>query len=343
MTKKPGIIIDQRFFEHFINQDSHENPQRLRGLYLSLNSDKYLDSFTRFKPREAGMDDILGIHSEFYIEQIRQHALSEDPYSYDKDTYLMDMSLYTAKLAAGGCLELADRIMAQEIDYGFALIRPPGHHAEPGRGMGFCILNNVAMTAAYLQNKYDLSRILIVDFDIHHCNGTQEAFFETDKVLVLSIHQKEIFPFTGDSDEVGVFQGLGHTINIPVYPQYGDVEYTYLAGKLFQCLAEQYMPQFILVSAGYDGHVEESISDTTLSTKWYGDVTAMLRNMAKKVCDNRLLFILEGGYNRISLEASILATLDSLVTPSIPQDSIIMSDRAENILKNHPINQYWTL
>ena len=162
----------------------------------------------------------------------------------------MEQSIYTAQLATGGCLDLADRLLGGDLDSGFALIRPPGHHAEPGRGMGFCVFNNVSITAEYLRKQYGLNRILIIDFDAHHGNGTQEAFYDTDEVMVMSLHQRDIFPFSGDASELGAEKGLGYTINVPVYSQFGDAEYTFLLGRLLQVVAEQYLPQIILVSAG---------------------------------------------------------------------------------------------
>jgi acetoin utilization deacetylase AcuC-like enzyme len=255
----------------------------------------------------------------------------------------MEHSLHIAELAAGGCLELADRLMAGEIDSGFALIRPPGHHAEPGRGMGFCIFNNVSITAQYLRRKYKLNRILIVDFDAHHGNGTQEVFFDTDEVLFLSLHQRGIFPFSGEMTEVGTGKGEGYTINIPVFPQFGDAEYTFLLGRILQSVVEQYLPQIILVSAGYDGHKDETISGTLLSTEWYGLITAMLKQYAHEACGNRLLMVLEGGYNPVSLEASVLATFESLLTPRQDKIGVFFSERANQLIKNHPLRNYWTL
>ena len=343
MNKKPGLVFDQRYFYHRIEQSSPENPRRLQNLYQVLNGPDYKGKFIHIPPRMARSDDIEAVHSTFYINQLREHALSENPYSYDRDTYLMEETIPTAELAVGGCLELADRIMAEEINYGFALVRPPGHHAEPGRGMGFCVFNNVALTAAYLLNTYKLNRILIVDFDIHHGNGTQEAFYDSNQVMLLSLHQNSLFPFSGKETETGRESGKGYTINIPVFPQFGDPEYTYLLGRLMQNLVEQYQPQIILVSAGFDGHRDETISATNLSTKWFGVATSILRQYAREVCDNRLLFILEGGYNPVSLEASILATLESLWSKNIPKTGIFPAKRAEKLLFDHPLREFWSI
>lgn len=338
-----GLVFDNRLFDHKIDKHSPENPDRIRNLYRRLASLEYEGRYEKVVPRELSVEDVKSVHSSLYIEQLREHSVRPDPYSYDKDTYLMEQSMHTAQLAAGGCLTLTDRIMSGELDNGFALIRPPGHHAEIGRGMGFCIFNNVALTAEYLRSVYGLNRILIVDFDVHHGNGTQDVFVESNEVMFLSLHQKGIFPFSGEADEIGADKGRGYTINVPVYSQFGDVEYTFLMGRLLQGLVEQYMPQFILVSAGYDAHQDDSISATNISTDWFGTATTMLKQYALESCDGRILFILEGGYNPKTLEASALATVDSLLKPNNGKVGVMHSARAEKILINHPVREFWTI
>lgn len=342
MNSKVGFLVDDRYLDHAISRTSPENPERIRRL-ASIVRERYAGKCLSCQARTADSTDIEAVHSPFYLQQLRDHIVRSDPYSYDRDTYLMEHSFYVAELAAGGCLELADRLMAGEIDYGFALIRPPGHHAEPGRGMGFCVFNNVSITAQYLRRKYQLNRILILDFDAHHGNGTQEVFYDTDEVLVISVHQRGIFPFTGEATEVGTGNGEGHTINIPVFPQFGDVEYTFLLGRILQSVVEQYLPQIILVSAGYDAHKDETISGTLLTTEWYGLITRMLKQYAHDACEDRLLMVLEGGYNPVSLEASVLATFESLLLPRQDKIGIFYSERANQLLKDHPARSYWTL
>jgi acetoin utilization deacetylase AcuC-like enzyme len=343
INKAPGVLFDRRYFEHSISQISLENAGRVRNLYHVLETNQYAERLSTFRAREASHSDIEAVHSSFYLEQLREHVNVENPYSYDRDTYLMEQSLYTAGLAAGGCLELADRIINGEINYGFALIRPPGHHAEPGRGMGFCIFNNVAITAQYLRRVYGLQRILVVDFDVHHGNGTQSVFWESEQVFFLSIHQEKLFPFTGDSREVGGEQGQGYTINLPVYPQFGDQEYLFLLSRVLSGVVEQYLPQIILVSAGFDGHHQDPISRIQLTTEWYGVVTELLKFLAHEACGDRLLFILEGGYNPVSLEASVLAVMDRLLCPPGKRPGVAYSERAAKILAQHPLHAFWTL
>ena len=338
-----GLVFDNRYLHHSIDKPSLENPNRLHNVYMHLQQKLMQDCFIHIQPRDAVDTEINAVHSPFYMDQLRKHAIKEDPFSYDKDTYLMDDSLPTARLAAGGCFTLADRIMEKDIDYGFGLIRPPGHHATPGRGMGFCIFNNIALTAEYLRDKYGLSRILILDFDVHHANGTQEAFYDSKEVMVFSIHQTDIFPFSGLAQEVGEKDGKGYTINIPVHPQFGNSEYTYLLGRTLQGVVEQFMPQFILVSAGFDGHSEDSISGTTLTSDWFATITHILRRHAAESCENRLLYILEGGYNPVSLEKSIFASMDALLQDKFAKPGILPVSRADKLLENHPMRQYWTI
>lgn len=343
MNSRVGLVVDDRYLAHSIHQPSPENPGRIRHL-APIVRELYGQRCKVFPAREAEIKDIERVHSTFYMEQLKEHSVKADPFSYDLDTYLMEHSLHTAQLAAGGCLELADRLVSGELDCGFAMIRPPGHHAEAGRGMGFCVFNNVCITAEYLRKKYGLNRILILDFDAHHGNGTQEIFYESDEVFVVSLHQQDLFPFTGKASEVGVGRGVGYTVNVPVYAQFGDSEYTFLLGRLLQAIVEQYLPQIILISAGYDGHRDETISGTNLTTEWFGLATSMLKQYAKDACDGRLLMVLEGGYNAQSLEVSVLQTLESLLKSGDNKKiGILHSERASNLLNNHPLRSHWTL
>ena len=342
MNSRVGLMADERLLLHAIPGRSPENPERLRRLLPRLR-ERYQGHCHFFPANLPKPGEIEAVHSPFYLEQLREHQVRSEPFSYDRDTYLMEHSLEVAELAAGGCIDLAERIMDGEIDLGMALVRPPGHHAEPGRGMGFCILNNVAITARYLGRRHGLKRILILDFDAHHGNGTQEVFYESDEVLFISLHQRDLFPFTGKAEEIGGGQGQGYTINVPVHPQFGDPEYTYLLGRILQGVVEQYLPQFILVSAGYDGHRDETISGTTLSTSWFGLVTSMLKQYARDSCDGRLMLVLEGGYNAVALAASVEATIDALLGERRGRIGILFSERGHQLLKDHPLHQRWGL
>lgn len=342
MNNRIGLVFDERYLRHKTAKRSLENPERLRFLTSAVQQ-RYAGRYNLCPPREATVEEVEAVHSRFYLDQIREHAAHPNPFSYDPDTYLMEESLYTAGLAAGGCLALADEIVNGNLDYGYALIRPPGHHAEPGRGMGFCVMNNIAITAQYLRKHYGLNRILILDFDVHHGNGTQEIFYESDEVLFASLHQRDLFPGTGKADQTGSEDGCGYTFNVEVHPQFGDTEYTFLIGRLLQGVIEQFLPQIILVSAGYDGHKDDTISSTLLTTSWFGTVATMLKQYAGEACDGRLLFVLEGGYNIDSLQASVLATLDSLLAPPVTRVGVPYSERGESVLKKHPLKNRWNI
>jgi len=346
MKKKLGVVADHRYFDHAITLESLECPARLRDVYGAIRRPPYVDHLRAYPSREIAAEELLAVHSQFYIDQIRSAGVHANPYSYDKDTYLMEDSLATAQLAAGGCLVLAEAIMSGEVDRGFALVRPPGHHADTGRGSGFCILNNVALTARYLIDRHGLERILIVDFDVHHGNGTQEIFYQEDKVLYFSIHEEHLFPFSGGVGEFGGQAGYGYNINIPIPAQYGDAEFNYIFGKAVQNIAEQYLPQIILVSAGFDGHLEERISSTRLTTGGYRGLAETLKYLAGEYGNNRLLYVLEGGYNIASLRDSILATLDALMQAKVRKPGFALAPRADHLLKKSiykVLGEKWTI
>jgi acetoin utilization deacetylase AcuC-like enzyme len=342
MTDATGILFDNRLFRHVVDAQTPENPERLRRLHQRLEEKALRDRFHRIGAQPADPNLIERVHTPFYLEQIRTHTRGSDPFAYDRDTYLMAESLECALLAAGGCVQLAEAIVSGAVQRGFALVRPPGHHAEAGRGMGFCVLNNAAVTATWLIEHYGFSRILIFDFDVHHGNGTQEIFYERDEVLVVSFHQNDLFPFSGRAGEVGEGPGRGFTLNVPVFPQYGDGEYTYLAGTVLRAVVEQYLPQMIIVSAGFDGHRDDPISKTELTSGWFGTITFFLRELAKEVCDGRLLMLLEGGYNPVSLEDAALAVLDSLTADAVHRVGILHSPRAARLICDHPAKSFWT-
>jgi len=334
MTKKIGIVADSQFYDHRALNAVAECPERLRRIYFNIRKPEFQDLLCFYRPRSATMQELLAIHSSFYLDQLRIHCAGKSQFAYDKDTYLMEDSFYTAGLAVGGCLTLADALLADEIDYGFALIRPPGHHAEAGRGMGFCIFNNIAATAAYLRDHYGLERILIFDFDAHHCNGTQEIFYEDDRVLVFSIHQANLFPpRSGLVGEVGAGRGTGYNINIPVYPAFGDTEYNCLLGRVLQEVICQYQPQIMLVSAGFDGHIHDTISQLCLSTEWYAQVTHTLKHYCREYSANKLIYVLEGGYNLQYLEESVMAVLKAMAEPVDDKIGYPFSSRTQELIR----------
>jgi len=344
MNKKIGIIKHSDFLLHESNENKLEKPNRLLDIYNYFENTP--QNFMFYAAKKISEENLKKVHSSFYTEQIKKYSSRDTIYNYDKDTYINKYTYDVARLAAGGCCVLADKIMNNDIDKGFAMVRPPGHHAEVGRAMGFCIFNNIALTAQHLIDNYNLNRILVIDFDAHHGNGTQEIFYENDKVLFLSIHQKNLFPLSGKCNEIGVGKGLGYNINIPVHAFFGDKEYYYIFGNLIQQIAEVYLPQIILVSAGFDGHIDDTSSKLQITDKGFAGITKYLKYFANKFCDGKLLYVLEGGYNKTTLYSGLLAVLEELKSPESTLPGFMLSDRAEKIFKTElptELKQKWSL
>jgi acetoin utilization deacetylase AcuC-like enzyme len=225
------------------------------------------------------------------------------------DTVMSSKSYEVALMAAGGAMLATEAILSDKVQNAFALIRPPGHHAGPNYGAGFCLFNNIAIAVRHAQRDFNLRRILIADYDTHHGNGTQDIFYEDSSALYLSIHQSPLYPGTGQQDEVGLGEGKGYTINMPLPPGSGDVNYTRTFKEVLLPAARRFRPEMIFVSVGYDAHWADSIANMNLSVAGYAQLSSCLRQLADELCHGRLLFCLEGGYNLKALAASVIATL----------------------------------
>jgi acetoin utilization deacetylase AcuC-like enzyme len=222
-------------------------------------------------------------------------------------------SLTAAYLAAGGALAAVDAIMSRHVDHVFCPVRPPGHHAEAGGAMGFCLLNNVAIAARYVQKKHGLSRVLIVDWDVHHGNGTQHSFEEDPSVLFFSTHQYPHYPGTGHATERGRGAGEGYTINVPMKSGEGDEEYRAVFQKSLVPAADDFKPEFVIISAGFDAHKDDPLASMRLTEDGYADLTGIVANIAKRHAGGRVLSSLEGGYDLRALAASVDCHIQALL------------------------------
>jgi acetoin utilization deacetylase AcuC-like enzyme len=220
-------------------------------------------------------------------------------------------------MAAGGVLELADKLVAAEINSGFALVRPPGHHAERNRAMGFCIFNNIAIGARYLEKKHKVSRILVVDFDLHHGNGTQHSFYKDSKILYFSTHQYPYYPGTGWYEEIGEGEGKGYTVNVPLSYGMGDSDYAYIFEEVLMPLADLYKPEIVLVSAGFDNYYHDPLGGMKVTEEGFAVMTRILMNIADKHCGGKMLFALEGGYDLKGLASSVKAVIMEMKDSSV--------------------------
>jgi acetoin utilization deacetylase AcuC-like enzyme len=213
----------------------------------------------------------------------------------------------------GGVLRGVDAVMTGEVNHAFALVRPPGHHATPDEAMGFCLFNNVAIAAKYALGKYNLKRVLIVDFDVHHGNGTEEIFYTDPKVLYFSTHQYPHYPGTGAIGDDGAGEGKGANVNVPLPAFCGDREYKRAYEEILVPVARRFQPQLILVSAGYDNHWADQLSAMQLTVDGFAEIVAIVKRLADELCQGRLLFSLEGGYNLEALSQSVKATFEVLL------------------------------
>jgi len=308
---KTGIVKDWRYVEHNMGAGHPESPERIRAIYERLEKEKELDSLSVIAPRPATEKELALIHTQEYIEQIKETAGCERTF-LDPDTSTSPRSYEVALLAAGGLIEAADRVMDGKVQNAFALVRPPGHHAEASQAKGFCIFNNVAIAAQYLVEKRGLRRILIVDWDLHHGNGTQNAFYSRDDILFFSTHQFPYYPGSGHWSEVGKGKGEGFTVNVPLGPGKTDDDFLFIYRKLLSPIAAAYKPEFILVSAGFDIFAGDPLGGMEVSVTGFGILAGELMNLAKQTAQNRLLFTLEGGYNLFGLQDGVRSVLLAL-------------------------------
>ncbi|MEK7300962.1 MAG: histone deacetylase, partial [Nitrospirota bacterium] len=290
-----------------------ESPNRLRAIMQQLEQSGTRAQLTQIEPRMAEDEWITRVHTAAYLASLKQHAPTSGRVPLDPDTSMSPGSLIAAYLAAGGALAAVDAIMTKQVDHVFCAVRPPGHHAEASRAMGFCLLNNVAIAARYAQKKHGLSRVLIVDWDVHHGNGTQHSFEDDPSVLFFSTHQFPHYPGTGRESERGRGAGEGYTINVPMEAGEGDDEYRAIFHKVLVPAAEAFRPELVIISAGFDAHKDDPLASMGLTESGYAELTGIVAGIAKKYAQGRILSSLEGGYNLTALAASVDAHVRGLL------------------------------
>jgi acetoin utilization deacetylase AcuC-like enzyme len=310
---KTGLVYHPAYLEHDMGRDHPESPNRLLAIMQQLERSGTIARLLSIEPRKAEDEWITEIHSKKYVAALNQHAPSSGRVSLDSDTSMGPGSLAAAYLAAGGALAAVDAIQSGQVDHVFCAVRPPGHHAEAGRAMGFCLFNNVAVAARYVQKKHGLKNVLIVDWDVHHGNGTQHSFEEDPSVLFFSTHQYPHYPGTGRATERGKGSGEGFTINVPMEPGQGDDEYRAIFLKYLVPVAEKFKPEFVIISAGFDAHKDDPLANMCLTEEGYSELTRIVAGIAKRHAGGRILSSLEGGYNLSALAASVDAHIQALL------------------------------
>jgi acetoin utilization deacetylase AcuC-like enzyme len=285
-----GVVIDPRYLEHDTGRGHPERPARIAVLEELVRG---LPGIAQVSPRPATPEELTLVHAEGYFDEVQQ-TRDLPAYAFDPDTHTSARSFDTACLAAGGLLAVIDEVIGGRFHNGFAFVRPPGHHAERGRAMGFCLFNNVAVGAAYLRARHGLDRVAIIDWDVHHGNGTQHAFEADPHVLFVSTHQYPFYPGTGAADEIGRGEGAGFTVNLPFPAGFGDAEYLDAFRSVVVPVIEAYAPQFILISAGFDPHVDDPLGGMHVTEAGFAAMTRAVVQLAERSAGGRCVGILEG-------------------------------------------------
>jgi acetoin utilization deacetylase AcuC-like enzyme len=306
------LISSDRFAEHQTPPGHPEGPERAEVM------DAVAAQWRRrggevVAPRRATSEQLARVHDADYLRRISETA--GRAVALDPDTYTSPDSHEVALLAAGSAIDAVERVMGRSHQTALALVRPPGHHAERDRAMGFCLYNNVAVAAAHAR-AIGAGRVAIVDFDVHHGNGTQHSFEDDPSVLYVSIHQWPFYPGTGASDETGVGEGKGFTVNLPLEAGAADADYRLVFEEVVVPVLRQFTPDVLLVSAGFDAHERDPLASMRLTTACFGAVASELERVAEECCNGRMALVTEGGYDLRAFAASLEAVVDVLGSPS---------------------------
>jgi acetoin utilization deacetylase AcuC-like enzyme len=322
--RRTGIVNDKRYAGHCMGPEQPECQQRLEVLCTIPDEPGLLGAFQEISPRKADKEALLRVHSPDYIQRLEASEGKGNTY-LDPDTRTSPLSHEAALLAAGGLCRAIELVNAGQLDNAFALIRPPGHHAERAAAKGFCLYNNVAVGARYAQHTLGLDRVLIVDWDLHHGNGTQHCFEEDPTVLFFSVHRSFFYPGSGGLREVGKGRGKGFTMNIPLLPGFGDGDYVTLFERILRPVALEFKPDFILVSAGFDIHYKDPMGGMQVTPKGFAAMTRSILDMADICCGGKVVMALEGGYDLGGLRDSVREVLKEMAGLQATDKGAIMA------------------
>ena len=310
---KTGFIYDDIYLEHKTTPDHPEKPARLTAIVDKLKATGLCTGLLTVSPKPADVQWITTIHSQQYVEHVRRSYREGAAYLDSMDTPISEKSYDVALAAAGGVFCAIDAVIESKVTNAFCAVRPPGHHAMSDRAMGFCLFNNVAIGTRYIQKKHDLHKILIVDWDVHHGNGTQAAFYDDPSVLYFSVHQYPFYPGTGSQAEKGSGKGLNCTINVPLPAGSTDADYLRAFKDKLEPTALAFSPDFVLISAGFDAHEDDLLGGMRVTAEGFAKLTRIVKQIAEKCCRGRLVSVLEGGYHLEALAASVEAHIHVLM------------------------------
>jgi acetoin utilization deacetylase AcuC-like enzyme len=309
---KTGHVFDSRYLLHDTGSSHPERADRLRAIEKMIDKSGLERQLVSIPARRASLDEIMLVHDKEYVDSVARTSDLSGVY-LDGDTFACPATFEASLFAAGGLLEAVDRVCQGEVSHAFAMVRPPGHHAERSYAMGFCIFNNVGVAAEYLIQKYHYKRVAIVDFDVHHGNATQHMFYDRSDVFYLSTHRYPFYPGTGSTQERGTGAGAGYTLNIPMKAGEGDVEYQKVFEEKLLPTLREYQPDFLLVSAGFDAHVRDPLGGMEVTEAGFRFMAHELQKLASECCQGRAVYTLEGGYDLEGLTNSVGEVLKELI------------------------------
>jgi acetoin utilization deacetylase AcuC-like enzyme len=314
-VKRSAVVVDSEYLKHLPGKGHPERPERIEVL-LDLARELDRETYAVLPPKAASRAAVERVHGVEHVRLVESTS-KVNRYALDGDTITCRDSYGVGLLAVGGFLVMLDAIAAGENPNGFALVRPPGHHALRNRAMGFCLFNTMAIGAEYLKRAYGAKKILIVDWDVHHGNGTQDAFYDDPSVLFISTHQFPFYPGSGAVKEIGTGSGEGFTINVPLPAGCADRQYLQVFQDVIAPAAESFQPEWILVSAGFDPHRRDPLGGMGVSERGFGAMARALLLLADKFCAGRIGFLLEGGYDLTGLRDSVAAVLTEMQKPAL--------------------------
>ena len=309
-----GYAYDARLSNHDTGPGHPERPERLTAIISELESEPWFAEIIEVTATEARLESISRVHDAAYIARANDAISAGVPFLDSRDVAVSADSFALARLAAGAGLALGDAVIDGTLTNGFGIIRPPGHHAERDQALGFCIFNNIAILARDLQQRHGVERVAIVDWDVHHGNGTQHAFETDPSVLFISTHQFPYYPGTGAASEQGIGDGHGSVLNCPFPAGAGDDDYKDAFVNQIMPKLRGFRPDFLLVSAGFDAHHADPLGDIQLTTPFFATMTQWLMEIADELCSGRLISLLEGGYDLQALAACASLHLKTLAS-----------------------------
>ncbi|MBW8039546.1 MAG: SUMF1/EgtB/PvdO family nonheme iron enzyme [Planctomycetes bacterium] len=312
-TSKTGFVYHEIYLEHKTTPDHPETPQRLVAIVERLKASGLYSQLLALTPSPASVEWLETVHSPEYIQRAQSSCRNGTRYLDSMDTPISTKSYDAALMAAGGVCSAIDAIMQKKVTNAFCAVRPPGHHAVEDAAMGFCMFNNVAIGARYAQKKHGRSKILIVDWDVHHGNGTQAMFYDDPTVLYFSVHQYPFYPGTGSEAEKGTGKGVNYNINVPLPPGSTDAVYLEAFKEVLLPAALSFSPDFVLISAGFDAHENDLLGGMKVTTQGFAELTKVVKKIARECCQNRLVAVLEGGYDLEGLADSVEAHINVLI------------------------------